>query len=88
MMFLELASLAFSALDKIPTGKGKRKASVNYLAPEASAVENLADLLEISANSGESMPPIAQKIFAERLRVTASLIRTTVSAIGDDTPES
>lgn len=82
-----LAPLIPDLLARLPTGKGKRKAAVNFLAPDAESLNNLCDLLEISANSGEPFPPVAQKILAERLRVTVSLIKTTVEAIGDDTPE-
>lgn len=83
-MLLEIIKLGLGALDKIPTGKGKRKAAIEYMRPEIQALALLRGTLEAEANKGGG---VVYQLLADRLAVTQSIMQVTVNAIGDDTPE-
>ena len=84
MPILEIAGLALGALDKIPTGKGKRKMAARYLDAEAENLALLMGDLEMAANSGETISGFALKMVNARLAVTLATMKTTVNAIGPD----
>lgn len=84
MPLLELVGLGLGALDKIPTGKGKRKMAARYLDAEANNLALLMGDLEAAANSGEMLGGFALKMVNARLQTTLATMRTTVNAIGPD----
>jgi hypothetical protein len=79
-----LASLGIGALDKIPTGKGKRKATARFLDGEANNLALLMGDLEAAANSGEVISGFALRMLNARLATTLTAMRLTVNAIGPD----
>lgn len=86
-MLLDIITLGLGALSKLPTGKGKRKAAIEYMRPEIQSVANLRGTLELAANRGDTVSGFALQMLADRLAVTQSIMQVTADAIGDDTPE-
>lgn len=86
-MLLDIITLGLGALSKLPTGKGKRKAAIEYMRPEIQAVSLLRGTLETAANRGDNVSGFALQMLADRLAVTQSIMQVTADAIGDDTPE-
>ena len=88
-MLLDLAVLGIGALDKIPTGKGKRKASARFLRSEKDSLGSLLAVLDSEANSGGAISGFGLKMLVERLKVTVKIMDTAADAIlgDDDDPE-
>ena len=84
-MLLDIIKLGLGALDKIPTGRGKRKAAIEYMSPEIEALEVFRGQLELAANRGDSVSGFALQLLADRLGGTQFIMQVTVNAIGDDT---
>jgi hypothetical protein len=83
-MILDLVGIGIGALDKIPTGKGKRKMAARYLHASADNLGLLMGDLESAANSGEVIGGFSLKMVNARLATTLAVMRTTVNAIGPD----
>ena len=83
-MILDLIGVGIGALDKIPTGKGKRKMAARYLHASAAELSNLMLDLDAAATSGEPIGGFALKMVNARLRTTLVVMQTTVQAIGPD----
>lgn len=82
-----IAPLLPDLLGKIPTGRGKRKAAMEYMRPEIQALSILRGHLELAANRGDTISGFALQMLADRLAVTQGIMQVTVDAIGDGTPE-
>ena len=81
-MILDLAAFGIGALDKIPTGKGKRKQAARYLDASANSLEELMNDLDSAGTSGELIGGFALKMLNSRLGTTLAAMRITVNAIG------
>lgn len=83
-----IIDVGLKALDKIPTGKGKRKAAIEFMRPEIQGIAQIRGLLEAAANSGGAGDrELEYRLLSARLGVTQSIMQVTADAIGDDTPE-
>ncbi len=84
-MIFDLAVLGIGALDKIPTGKGKRKASARFLRAEKNDLSSLLTTLDGAAKNGDAISGFGLLMLVERLKVTVSVMDTAADAIlGDD----
>lgn len=81
---LDLANLGIGLINKIPTGKGKRKMAAEFLNAAANDLALLMGDLEAAANSGEVLSGFSLKMVNAQLRSTLASMRTTVDAIGPD----
>lgn len=86
-MILDLVTLGLSALDKIPTGKGKRKQAVKYQREAIKDLSLLRGNLEAAANAGETISGFGLKMIVASLGATQNVMEATADAIDDDTPE-
>lgn len=79
-----IVTSAIGLVDKIPTGKGKRKMAARFLDAEAKNVAQLRGQLEAAANRGEVLSGFALQMLSNQLGITQKTMETTVAAIGPD----
>lgn len=83
-MILDLVTLGLGAIDKIPSGKGKRKMAARYLNSSADQLALLMGDLDMAITSGEAIGGFGLRMVNSRLQTTLAVMRTTVNAIGPD----
>jgi len=79
--FLGLATLGVDAIKQIPSGKGRRKASANFLYADSQDLDAFATKIEEAMNRGEVLSGFAGHMIVARIRSSVSVMETTVEAI-------